>query len=746
MAYARAVRDPDGQWRFQALEEHLFNVAGRADASARSFGSGEIASLAGLWHDLGKYSPDFQRYLLDVNDIASDREDASIEGMGRRVDHSSAGALLALERLGPTGRILAQLIAAHHHGLYDSEVLVQRLAHARGCGRLSAALASNPPPDVLEVAGVDFPTIPGTVDPTRPEPLAYSLYLRMLFSCLVDADVLDSEAFANQASSRLRTSFESLAALKPRFDEYMAAFAPDTPVKQLRAEVLADCRDAAQQPHGLFTLTVPTGGGKTLSSMAFALEHAARWGFKRVIYVIPYTSIIEQTADVFRSIFGEAVVEHHSNIEGDRETARSRLASENWDAPIVVTTNVQFFESLFAARTSHCRKLHNILESVVVLDEAQLLPPDFLQPIVDVLRLLSSHYPVSVVLSTATQPVLNSRERFGASFRGIDSAREITRNPDSLYQRLKRVRVALPEDLQQPTTWESIAERVAAEHCVLAIVNRRADARELHRRLPSGAIHLSALMCGAHRSDVLNIIHQRLSESRVQPAAPPLRVVSTQLVEAGVDIDFPVVFRAFAGLDSIAQAAGRCNREGSMSCGWVHVFVPPKGAPPGMLRLGEQACRSVMHGLRGDPLQRELYARYFDEFYRGCDLDKQGIVRLLRPDRSGGVVGLREAADRFRLIQNEQTGVLVPYQRNADDHRCLGLLAALRKEGPERGLLRRLQRYSVSLPPWEFERLKNAGDLEEIYPGIWALIAAAQYDADLGLLVDPAIHPPVLMA
>lgn len=169
MAYARAVRDPDGQWRFQALEEHLFNVAGRADASARSFGSGEIASLAGLWHDLGKYSPDFQRYLLDVNDIASDREDASIEGMGRRVDHSSAGALLALERLGPTGRILAQLIAAHHHGLYDSEVLVQRLAHARGCGRLSAALASNPPPDVLQVAGVDFPTIPGTVDPTRPE-------------------------------------------------------------------------------------------------------------------------------------------------------------------------------------------------------------------------------------------------------------------------------------------------------------------------------------------------------------------------------------------------------------------------------------------------------------------------------------------------------------------------------------------------------------------------------------------------
>jgi CRISPR-associated endonuclease/helicase Cas3 len=743
VAYARAVKNGDGGWSFQDLEAHLQGVARRAGAEGESFGCGELASLAGLWHDLGKYAADFQQYLLDANGIDSDREEAVSETVRGRVDHSAAGALYALDTLGQVGKILAQLIAAHHAGLYDAQRLANRLEERREAGRLKAAMAGGPPPSLLAQTLSTSLRIPG-----MPAPGAYALWLRLLFSCLVDADALDSEAYCDAASSRLRGALPRLDDLAPRLDAHLSGFVPDTPVKRIRAEILDDCLRAAERPVGLFTLTVPTGGGKTLSSMAFALRHARRWGLRRVIYVIPYTSIIEQTADVFRSIFGDAVVEHHSNYEGSRESAKARLAAENWDAPIIVTTSVQFFESLFAARTSRCRKLHNILRSVVVVDEAQLLPPDFLQPIADVIGLLTQHYPVSVVLSTATQPVLGSSQRFGESFRGLDHASEIVANPDDLYRRLKRVEVELPADLHAPITWSELAAGIAAEPCALAIVNRRKDARELHALLPAGAFHLSTSMCGAHRSDVLAEIRRRL---RVQAdvgqgPAPPLRVVSTQLVEAGVDVDFPVVFRALAGLDSIAQAAGRCNREGLLDSGRVHVFVSTEGSLPGSIRLGINASRSVLHGESHDCLGLGRVRAYFEAYYRDGDLDAQGICALLKPDASGGVVGLREAAQRFRLIEDEQTPVLVPYRRDAEDHRFDGLIAALRSEGPERGLMRKLQRYSVGVRPWEFRQLQELHEIEELFPGVWVLVSSAQYHPHLGLLLAPQErHDPLMV-
>jgi CRISPR-associated endonuclease/helicase Cas3 len=739
MAFARAVPGRDGGWRFQPLEEHLANVAGRAGASARSFGAEAIAELAGRWHDLGKYAADFQAYLLDANGI--EREEASSEGVGKRVDHSSAGALHAMATLGAHGSILAQLIAAHHAGLYDAEVLKQRLAGARQARRLEAALDGSPPAGVFAVPAAPPIRVPGGAAPG-----AYALWLRMLFSCLVDADVLDSEAFSNPERARARGSYAPLAQLKPAFDHHMAQFVPDTPVRRLRAEVLADCRRAAAARPGLFTLTVPTGGGKTLASMAFALEHALQHGLRRVIYVIPYTSIIEQTADVFRSIFGDNVVEHHSNLEGQSDGTRARLASENWDAPIIVTTNVQFFESLFASRTRRCRKLHNILESVVVLDEAQLLPPAFLQPIVDMLRLLTANYGISAALSTATQPVLASREHFGSEFRGLDDAREIVPDPDRLYRELQRVEVRLPTDLGTAATWAEIAEQVASHDEVLAIVNRRADARDLHQLLPLDTLHLSALMCGAHRSDAIAEIKRRLQARRDDPRQPPLRVVSTQLVEAGVDLDFATVFRALAGLDSIAQAAGRCNREGRRSRGLLQVFVPPKPAPAGLLRIGAQACVSVLYGHQGDPLDRALFSRYFTTLYRDCNLDERDIAGLLKPDPSGGVVGLRTAAERFRLIDDQQVPVLVPYRGGPDDDRFRGLIAALRQsQGPDFGLLRKLQRYTVNLPPWEISRLRDTSSIEELFPDVWMLVSEAQYDPLLGLLVDAAPRPAGLV-
>jgi CRISPR-associated endonuclease/helicase Cas3 len=349
-----------------------------------------------------------------------------------------------------------------------------------------------------------------------------------------------------------------------------AVSAPPSAVNTLRADILRQCRDKAALPAGFFSLTVPTGGGKTLSSLAFALNHAQKYDKRRVIYAIPYTSIIEQTADVFRDVFAtlgdEVLIEHHSQADAaDRdETARSRLACENWDAPLVVTTNVQLFESLFAAKTSRCRKLHNIVNSIIVLDEAQQLPPEFLQPILAALNLLVKHYGVTVVLCTATQPALNSTAYFDKSkdMRGLENVREIIDHPDALFTALERVKVELPPDLNATASWADIAAQIEQEDCVLAIVSTRKAARELHRLLPKNTLHLSALMCGAHRKVVVDEIKARLQAKREGRDVEPLRVVSTQLVEAGVDMDFPVVFRALAGLDSIAQAAGRCNREG----------------------------------------------------------------------------------------------------------------------------------------------------------------------------------------
>ncbi|MCG6117659.1 MAG: CRISPR-associated helicase Cas3' [Aquimonas sp.] len=741
MVYARAIRAADGELRFQALEDHLRGVANRAQGFAAAFGCGPWGELAGRWHDLGKYAADFQRYLLEANGVEVDHEDAGIGDSGR-VDHSAAGALHALMQLGQLGALIAHPIAAHHAGLYDASDLETRLQRANAAGRLEAAQLGAPPAHILDSTAPVPPTIPGRND----EPLAFATWLRLLFSCLVDADVLDSEAFGDPAASRLRSAYPTLSELKPRFDAHMAQFAADSPVKQLRGQILADCRERAACAPGLFSLTVPTGGGKTLSSMAFALEHAQRHGLKRIIYVIPYTSIIEQTADVFRDIFGESVIEHHSNFEvqneGSRETQRSRLATENWDAPIIVTTNVQFFESLFAARTSRCRKLHNILDSVVILDEAQMLPPPFLQPIVDMLRLLSQHYRTSIVLCTATQPALTERRSFGHHFRGLPEPTELVANREALYRQLKRVQVELPEDLSVGIDWPELAERVSAHESVLVIVNSRADAQALHALLPSGSLHLSGRMCGAHRSEVIQQVRQRLQARREGHDTAPLRVVSTSLIEAGVDVDFPVVYRALAGLDSIAQAAGRCNREGLLSeLGRVIVFVPMTPAPPGLQRMGAQACVGVLKLAEGDPLQPALFTRYFQSLYSDCELDQHDIVGLLKAQS----LQLRTAAERFKLIDDGQQAILVPYQSDAEDRRYAAARAALMAQQGQGSALRRLQRFTVNVNPWDFQRLQHSHEVHELFPGVWELVSSTQYDAVLGLRLDGPDDGALLM-
>ncbi|MGE0373388.1 MAG: CRISPR-associated endonuclease Cas3'' [Gammaproteobacteria bacterium] len=756
------------------LTDHLEGVARLAARFAPKHAQ-PWAHLAGLWHDLGKFRPGFQRYILAD-------ENAHIEGRGvgqRDKSHSAAGALHAVQLLtqrfgtsgAPAGWVLAQLIAAHHAGLYDTKDLKERL---KGSGRADSEREHREAVDVCAAHAPSLLALPDDLDAQamlfgipgarEREPLSQALWLRMLFSALVDADFLDTEAYLDRGRAARREGFPSLADYLARLDAHLdtmsaqvsAVGREDDPVMRARAEVLAECRSAAAQSPGVFSLQVPTGGGKTLASLAFALRHAVTHGLERVIIAIPYTSIVEQTTDVLTGIFGRGnVVEHHSQADesADRETARSRLACENWDAPIIVTTNVQLFESLFAARTSRCRKLHHVQRSVIVLDEAQTLPPPFLQPTLAALRLLVGHYGVTIVSCTATQPVLHDIERFDprASLRGLTGGEErpyeIVRDVQTLYTRLERVQVQWPADLHVSEEISAIAERVAAEPAVLAIVNTRRDAADLVHTLdavvPDGepSVHLSAAMCGQHRADVIAEIRRRL-DARRRGDTRPLRVVATQLVEAGVDMDFPVVFRALAGLDAVAQAAGRCNREGYLGArgGRVEVFVRPIPATLSSLVFAAQATRSVLGALRPEALPPELFIEYFKHWYSQFSLDKKDVLGMLRPSPDFNL-RLRSAADAYRLIDDEdQIAVVVPYTPQGSGGERLSLaLEALKGGAAERWHLRALQRLVVQARLRDVQRGLDRGDFTEALPGWLVLNDEQRYDMRFGLLAEGAV-------
>jgi len=766
------------------LNSHSLAVSSLAGEFAATFEASAWAALAGLWHDLGKHRPGFQHYIRRCADL-----DAHIEGRIADVDktHSAAGALWAIKYLpqrdpktgGAIARVMAYLIAGHHAGLGDwQSELTARFNKADSQRELEEATAAGTPKNILkpENALPDLAALKSHVEKRDGSDISgrFALWVRMLFSCLVDADFLDTERFMAHDKSEGRDGFLSLDEMAQRLAKHLENMAcdvsergeADSAVNRKRRHILQCCLDRASEAPGFFSLTVPTGGGKTLSSLAFALNHARHQQKRRIIYAIPYTSIIEQTAGIFRDIFGEEnVVEHHSSVEVDpkQETHRSRLACENWDAPLIVTTNVQLLESLFASRTSRCRKLHNLVGSVIVLDEAQLLPVDFLQPVVDVLRLLVQDYGVSVVLCTATQPALESGSGFDQA-RGLRSfapgeVREIIDNVSALYDALRRVRVHRPAGLRPLPDWLALAPQLAAHEAMLAIVSRRADARDLYKAVrqetddSQDLWHLSGLMCARHRSWVIERIKASLTARRQAQAKgetpAPVRVISTQLVEAGVDIDFPVVYRALAGLDSIAQAAGRCNREGRLAEGQVYVFVPPKLPPPGLLRMAEGATRKLWGILPPDtdPLAVEHFTGYFQSLYADAVLDKHQIEQDLRFE-GNGEVRFRSAAKKFRLIdEKEGATVFVRYYRNSEDKEIDILLTKLQKEGMQRWLLRELQGYGVSVYADDLARLLNSGDvlpLGDDFPGIYIQSPKNDvlYHPILGLNVDGAPGDP----
>jgi len=730
-AHSKEGRPPE-EWH--RLEDHLKSVAELARQFASDFGAGDWGYLVGLWHDLGKYSKEFQKLLFKTSDAHIETKETN----HGRVDHSTAGAIYAVQKFGKAGRILGYPIAGHHAGLADWQTaeagkksLIHRLQNEE---LLEKTLTCKIPDEIIQQS------LPKQKFRTKE---GHALWIRMLYSCLVDADFLDTEAFLEPEKSEARKGYPSINQMLPIFEEFMTkkqGEADITFINKQRAEILRQCIAKSTHPPAIFTLTVPTGGGKTLSSMAFALNHAVRHNKSRIIYVIPYTSIIEQTADQFRQIFGDAIIEHHSNVDVSderSETARSRLACENWDAPIIVTTSVQFFESLFANRSSRCRKLHNIVNSVVVLDEVQLLPPEYLKPILHAIKELNQNYNVTFVLSTATQPAFTPHKSVDYSFEGLVNTVEIMENPVSLHLAFKRVEVSTPDDLMKPRTWEDLSSELSQHLSVLCIVNRRDDCRVLYELMPTGTFHLSALMCGAHRSDVIEKIKKQLRDKI------PTRVISTQLVEAGVDLDFPVVYRALAGLDSIAQAAGRCNREGLIEKGRVIVFVPPSQFPPGYLKQAGEMGRRLLAEKKDDHLAPERFEQFFKQLYwlQGNNLDKHSILIDLAPD-SELRFSFLSAAQKFKLIDDKQYApVIVRYGEGEE------LIRLLKKKGSERWLMRKLQRYIVNVPRYVHTKLINERAITEVYPGIFIQEGGAMYHPDLGLCPDKSMiyEPDELM-
>lgn len=628
MIYAHSLEHhPKSDW--ETLEAHSLRVAQGARVRAEALNAGDIAEVLGLLHDLGKVKQGFQRKL---------------EGETSDTSHSGEGAKALWS--GP-GKPLAAAIAGHHGRLPDPERLRARVEGAE----------TVPLPSWCKLPDWSWP---GRISSDKQQgPYRLQFLVRMLYGALCDAD--DRETAAFYAGTSDRAARDLTPAMRDAFDAHMASMTGSGPVNELRHHVLAHARSSAAEPPGLFTLTVPTGGGKTLTSLGFGLEHALSHGLRRLIYVIPYTSIVEQTADVFKNVFSQdAVLEHHSNAdwegEDEDEAEHRRVLGASWDVPIVVTTAVQFFESLHAARKKRCRKLPKLAQSVVVLDEAQSMPLPLLRPCLAALRELMEGYGASVVLSTATQPALTKAGGFPAE-EALEGAREIAPEPEKLFAALKRVEVRDVGEMEDT----ALADRLRESDQCLCIVDNRTQARSLFdaiRELP-GAAHLSTLMVPAHRRAVLKQVHFRLKNTL------PVRLISTSLIEAGVDVDFPLVLRAAAGIDSIAQAAGRCNREGRLERGLVEVFRSEHPAPPAVEQFAVVG-RAVLAEGHTDPIGEEAVASYFrrlwDEY--GADAldammikERKGILAAI--GRSGADCPYEQIEAAFKLIPDGQRTVIV---------------------------------------------------------------------------------------
>ena len=705
---------------FQSNEDHLNGVAKLAESFASEFSMGSWGRVLGLLHDKGKEQKTFQEYIMKNSGF---RPELTVSG---EHNHAFVGGLLAKSIYGNGSEsLLCNQIMSHHSGLHD-------YCH------IQETLKKDIPLDVNRcVEKIQLNRPPFTLSPIKGckgmTPDANHLS-RMLFSCLVDADYLDTELFMDVESARKRINDIKLESLLPLLEVYidnLQKCSAISEVNTIRRQVQERCVSMSDVEKGFYSLTVPTGGGKTLSSLVWALRHAVRNGMKRIIIAIPYTSIIVQTASILKQIFGEeAVLEHHSNFDPQSLKSKdmrhkAKLATENWDYPIVVTTNVQLFESMFSNKPSDCRKLHNIANSVIILDEVQTLPTDFLQPIVDAFKSYQRMFGISVLFTTASQPVLSGLIEGchpKAAFQGIDHITEIIPKEYALHDKLRRVCIEIDDT---GSTYDEIAERLSRHDRVLCIVNTRNDAREIYERLPKEGltIHLSRMMCPRHVAKAIQQIKQALSEN----SETVIRVVATQLIEAGVDIDFPVVYRQEAGLDSILQAAGRCNREGKLDMATTYVFsIAKEHILHGSIKDANNARLNMTNV--DDWFAPEAMTEYFRQLYcRKETFDQKDIKTLLYKPAE---MCFEEASKVFRLIEEVGKTVVV----NMGD--SMDLIERIKSDGISYSLMRQLSQYCVNIHDRDFQKLKSYGAVEEVIEGIHVVNDRAQYDENIGLRLD----------
>ena len=711
----------------QPVSEHLKKTSEYCKEYGDVFNNGRFAAECGLLHDLGKYSTEFQ-----------DR----IKKNGKKCDHSTAGARIAYQK-SLFGKLAAYCIAGHHGGLPDGGSFTD----AGGEGTLFGRLSDNYKiPDCRayenEIDLSKITLIPQNINKINGNGgFTFAFFTHMIYSCLTDGDFLDTEHFMTGGKER-KYAFCGFEELKKRLDYKLAELSErEGDVNKKRTEILNKCIMAANRERGLFSLTVPTGGGKTLSSISFAISHLIANGLRRIIYVIPYTSIIEQNAKVFSDILGvENILEHHSNYDFNHNENSvekyKHLATENWDMPIIITTNVQFFESIFSNKSSKNRKLHNIANSIIIFDEVQMFPVEYLKPCIASISELIYNYRCTAVLCSATQPAL---DKF---FPPELKMNEISEDIEGLYQVFSRTKI---EDLGNVHS-EMLAELMMVQSQCLTIVNTRKHAKKIYRLLSGdGNFHLSTLMCPVHRQKVIKEIRDRLEHKR------PCRVVSTRLIEAGVDVDFPMVFRSLCGLDSIVQSAGRCNREGRLQDeyghlqkGKVFVFKPEdefyRNMPPSML-LPIEITREIMRNHQ-DMMSPVAIRAYFEELYfgRGEDgLDVKGIMDQLEKGIPNGKVdqcrtfnyNFKQIADEFKLIQDNTYSIIIPY-----DEEAIRLINKLDYVEELRGTIRSLQPYTVNIFSNEFESLNGAGKLKIIANDMAVLRSKEDYGKTMGIDIE----------
>ena len=712
--YAHVRESAGGSEKYQTVAQHLTGTAELCRKFAAAFGAEADGELAGLTHDIGKCTGAFQNRLLNDGPV---------------VDHATAGAVACAIR---GNRYVSACVAGHHGGLPDFGNM--RTAR-KDDGTLYGRLLKGREEQCMEHCGdcgVKLP-LPMVSASQRLASLQASFWTRMLYSCLVDADFLDTEQFMN--GERGRGGYDDIPVLLERLQAYIEPWQqPRTELNRLRCEILNTCIEAGSKPKGVYTLTVPTGGGKTVASLAFALRHAAEHGMQRVIYVIPYTSIIEQNAQVFRDILGSGnVLEHHSAVQfylsdgAPAEAVRKALATENWDMPVVVTTAVQLFESMYAARSSRCRKLHNLANSVIIFDEAQMLPLPHLRPCVAAMASLAEQFCSTVVLCTATQPSLGDLLHTYAPSCPVT---ELCPQTGALYDRFRRVTFRQTGTL----TDEALAEQLSKQRQVLCIVNSRKAAQSLYALLPpEGCYHLSTLMIPAQRQMLLGEIRERLRRDE------PCRVVSTSLIEAGVDVDFPAVYRELAGLDSVMQAAGRCNREGKRPADESVVTIFERTElPPLLFQTAVKVAKEAL-GEDRDPAAPETMTRYFHSLraLKGNTLDKDGIIKAFTQGIEGCEFPFRTVAETFHLIDRNTYTVYIPYGEGA------ALLQRLQDGEYSKSLYRKLGRYAVSVYDKHFQALYNAGalltaqDVPSLDGDSAILTDLTLYSGTMGLSLEP---------